>query len=370
MRAGWIAPGGFDRSGERHVIPVFLGILQRLAAEQDCHVFALQQGARAESFPLLGAIIHEMGGASRSDRGLPLLRRTLRAVSAEHRRSRFDVLHGLWANQSGFAAAVAGRLLKVPVVVTVAGGEMVRLPEIGYGGALTLRGRIQVRWTLRLATAVTGATNHALAPVKRQRPDAILLPLGVDLSLFEAPAGAQSSSCKLLQISHLNHVKDQPTLLRAFRRIVDEVPDATLEIIGEDTLGGEIQKLAGGMFPDGRVTFRGAQPSREVAASLRTAQLLLHTSRHECGQVAYLEAAAAGVPTVGTSVGYVADLAPEAAVAAPVGDDVGLAEASLRLLRNSALRETIAGRARLFAEEHDADWTVGRLQEIYARTNW
>src|SRR2546429_2362007 len=54
---------------------------------------------------------------------------------------------------------------------------------------------------------------------------------------------------------------------------------------------------------------------------------LFRSSRHETGPLAMLEAAVAGVPTIGTAVGHIAEWAPHAAVSAPVGDSAGLAGA-------------------------------------------
>jgi glycosyltransferase involved in cell wall biosynthesis len=366
MKIGWVAPGGFDRSGVDRVIPVFLSLSQRLARQNELHVFALQQGSQPNSFPLAGVTIHETGGALGAARGIGLLRRTLRAIADEHRIRRFDALHGLWAGQSGFAAVLAGRLLRVPVVVSLAGGELARLPEIGYGGELSARTRFLVRASLRLAQLVTAATEFAISPVRRRRPDAVLLPMGIDTEIFQ-PRRAQPPGppWKLLQVAHLNPVKDQETLLRALLSILSEEPQSRLDIIGEDTMGGTIQELARRMGLEGAVSFRGAQPVTAVAAALRESHLLIHTSRHECGPVVFLEAGATGLPAVGTEVGYFSDLKPHAAIAVPVADHEALARETVRALRDEAIRERVAAGAHQFAVEHDVDWTTERLSSLY-----
>ena len=56
---------------------------------------------------------------------------------------------------------------------------------------------------------------------------------------------------------------------------------------------------------------------------MREAHVSVISSRHEAGPVVALEAAAVGVPTVGTAVGHIAEWAPDAALAVPVGDDAG-----------------------------------------------
>jgi len=90
----------------------------------------------------------------------------------------------------------------------------------------------------------------------------------------------------------------------------------------------------------------------------------LRSEREYCN-VTMLEAACAGIPTVGTLVGHVADWHPDRAVGVPIGDSPALAGAILSLLRDSDRRERIAANARQWALAHDADWTANRFETLY-----
>jgi glycosyltransferase involved in cell wall biosynthesis len=114
------------------------------------------------------------------------------------------------------------------------------------------------------------------------------------------------------------------------------------------------------------VTFHGVLPSRELAGLYRTAHLFVLSSRHEAAGVAALEAAASGVPVVGTSIGYVADWAATSAVAVPVGDPAALGEAIVRLLYDPVERRRIAESARDWAVAHDADWSAAEFARLYS----
>ncbi len=78
-----------------------------------------------------------------------------------------------------------------------------------------------------------------------------------------------------------------------------------------------------------------------------------------------LEAAVAGVPTVGTCVGHIADWAPEAAVGVAVGDDDALAGAVMRMMMDEDRRLVIARAGQQRAIDDDADATASRVNEIY-----
>ena len=123
------------------------------------------------------------------------------------------------------------------------------------------------------------------------------------------------------------------------------------------------------LIGDWRVATRHDMTCDELGVLWRSllvqADLLVLSSLHEGGEVATLEAAAAGVPTVGTDVGHVAAWSPEAAVAVPVGDDEALAGAVTALLKNENRRLAIAHEAQRRSIANDADATASRVNEIY-----
>jgi glycosyltransferase involved in cell wall biosynthesis len=80
---------------------------------------------------------------------------------------------------------------------------------------------------------------------------------------------------------------------------------------------------------------------------------------------AVLEAAASGLPTVGTNLGVLAEMAPQAGVAVPVKDPAALANGIVHLLNHPDRRQSLAREAQTFAETYDADWTATQFENIY-----
>ena len=72
------------------------------------------------------------------------------------------------------------------------------------------------------------------------------------------------------------------------------------------------------------------------------------------------------MPTVGTAVGHIRDLAPERALAVPVGDDAALAAGILALLGDEPRRRAMGEAARAWSRAHDADATASAFERIYA----
>ncbi|MGB6354478.1 MAG: glycosyltransferase family 4 protein [Steroidobacteraceae bacterium] len=356
-----VVPGGVDRSGEYRVIPALLALIARLSRRDEVHVFALRQEAQSARWELAGAHIHNIGdGATRL--------RAVRAICAEHRVAAFHLVHSIWSGTPGLVAAAAAKILRLPCLIHVAGGELVALADIRYGGRLTLRGRLREASVLRTANAVTAASSPMIESLARLGIAATRLPLGVDLNAWPPCAPVRRDSgmpARLIHVASLNRVKDQPTLLRALASLSTSGLQFEMDIVGEDTLQGETQALAARWELSGRVRFHGFLPQRQVLTLIRQAHLMIMSSRHEAGPLAVLEAGVMGVATIGTAVGHIAEWAPHAAVSVPVGDWAALARGTSQLLLDEDLRLRIAQAAFRKATEADADVTARDFQAMY-----
>jgi glycosyltransferase involved in cell wall biosynthesis len=377
LRIALVVPGGVDRSGRERVIPALLWLIERLARRHTLHVFALRQYPEPCTYPLLGATVHNLGAPGTGFGkwpGLQIWQQWRSLVAGLRAAGPFDLLHGFWVGTPGFLAALAGRWLKLPVVASIGGGELVWLPGIRYGGGKAWRSRIKAASTLRLVSALTAGSHHALAPVGERHPPVQWVPLGVDTDLYHGPVPRPAGPpWRFLHVATINRVKDPATLLRALHIVAGQQPDIHLDWIGTDILNGAMQRLAASLGLAERVTFHGALPFDELVPFYRQAHLYLQSSLHEAQGVAVCEAAAAGLPTVGTAVGLVTELAPQAAIAVPPGDPAALAEGILALLAEPQRRERLGHAAQAWARAHDADWTAAQFEAIYdrlARGSW
>jgi glycosyltransferase involved in cell wall biosynthesis len=362
VKVGLVVLGGVARVSQQGWVPCLHWLIERLARRHEVHVFSLLGAPRPDRYTLLGATVHHAGAR-------PRRLRTLAAIVAEHRRAPFDLLHAFWVVPAGLVAACGGRLLGRPVLMHAAGGELVRLADIGYGGRLHWRGRVAVRLALSRAARITAASDAMIEALRRLGYRAERLPLGVDTTRWPvAPPRprAPGEAARLVHVASLNRVKDQLTLLRAARRLADLGVAFRLDVAGPDTLGNEIQELAANLDLRDQVRFHGHLPHEQLHALVSAAHLLWLSSRHEAGPLVVLEAAIVGVPTVGTAVGHVREWAPEAAVAVPVQDAEALARAAVKVLADDERRMALAREAQRRALACDADWTARRFDALYA----
>ncbi len=321
MRVGLVVPG-FSADADDWCIPALRHLARALARTDDVRVIALRYPYRAARYAVEGAAVIAVGGAeARGPAALEVWRKTLGLLIREHQRQQFDVLHAFWATESGFLTAVAGRLLRIPTLISLAGGELVSLPTIGYGDQRVAWERLKIRASLRLASAVSAGSHYLLGLARRHVPNnrLRLAPLGVDLDLFNPGPREPDNAGRLIHVATLTPVKDQTTLLRAFRLAREQVGKASLDIVGDGPLRPELERLALQLGLGDAVQFRGAVDHAALPAVYRTASGFVLTSQHEAQGMVAIEAGACGLPVVGTRVGVIPELASSIDAVAAVG---------------------------------------------------
>jgi glycosyltransferase involved in cell wall biosynthesis len=422
MQIGILVPG-FSSSEDDWAIPIHTNFARELAHDDDVRVLALRYPHRQDAYSVFGATVYPFGVGSWT-RGIGRLKlwwTVLRKIRALHRERPFDLLQAFWADETGLLAAWAGRMLNIPVVVTISGGELVGFADIGYGLQLSRFGRWTVGQALRRADQIVAPTQYSKTLIRQAGytvPDEKIsvIPFGVDFGQFErrltpplnplpvngkgtskttfdlttplSPGGtecrvlggrgaggegetddqhASSAATKptnLIHVASLVPVKDQATLLRA----VALLENVTLDLVGDGSERERLQTLAAELGLTNQVNFRGNVSFTEVVEHYRRAALHLLTSRHDIGPMVVLEAAACGVPTVSTAVGIVPD-APELGVTVPVGDPEALAVAIRDLLDDpERLRNLRESAYQYVAANLTVRQMVERYRLLYAQT--
>jgi len=353
--------GGVDRHGEDRVIHAGLWLLERLARLHEVHVFALNQEPQPGDWDLLGTHVHNVGP------GRGWRRRLDAAFSAEHRRSPFQLIHGIFG-WGGTYGALLGWRYRIPVLFYPLGDELVALNDIGYGMRRTLRGRAEMRIALAGARCVAVPSKYMMDLAASLGCAAERVALGVALDRWPpcAPRPRDPSQrIRLLHVGDIRPVKDQTMLLSAADALRNAGLDFQLDIAGHDTMDGALQRSSRARSLEASVHWHGVLRRDALRSLMDRADVLLVTSRHEAGPIVVLEAAVAGVPTVGTNVGHIADWAPTAAVAVPVGDADALARETIALLADEPRRLAVAQAALGRAVAIDADSTAAAFDRIY-----
>ncbi len=111
----------------------------------------------------------------------------------------------------------------------------------------------------------------------------------------------------------------------------------------------------------------GELPEEELACFYSGATALLLPSRYEGFGLPALEAMACGCPVVAAQAGALPEVVREAGLLVPPDDAEGWRDAALRLLRDEALRRTLAERGLTRASLYTWDDTARRTLAVYRR---
>ena len=260
--------------------------------------------------------------------------RTLRALKRRH--GRF-VLHAHCAYPDAVGAALAARLLGLPLVATAHGSD------INVSGRQRLL-RPQIRAALRSAQrviAVSAPLAQAVAELTRLPASrvacipcagyspAVFRPRTQDeRAALRRALGVAPGTRIVLFVGHLVPVKALDVLLRAWALLSSDAP-THLILIGE---GGEREALEALARQEGvadRVEFLGPRPQPVVADWVVAADLLCLPSHAEGSPNVVVEALASGTPVVASRVGGIPDLVEDGVngLLVPPADPAALAAA-------------------------------------------
>ena len=188
-------------------------------------------------------------------------------------------------------------------------------------------------------------------------------------SSLHADAPALPDALRVLAVGRFQAQKGFDLLLRAWREVIRDVPQARLRIVGEGPLGGELVRLASELGVASSVEWTA--PTDRIEALYREAAVFELSSRYEGMPLALLEAQALGVPAVAFDcpTGPREIVSAETGIVVPVEDVAALAAAMVRLLRDPAVRAGMAKAAiersrAAFSRERQVDAWAGLIRDV------
>ncbi|MFH9422762.1 glycosyltransferase family 4 protein [Streptomyces sp. NPDC017529] len=208
------------------------------------------------------------------------------------------------------------------------------------------------------------------------------LPPGVDEKTFHPGSGGDEVRARLglaerpvvVCVSRLVPRKGQDTLIEAMPRILADVPDAVLLVVGGGPYEKQLHALAVEKGVADSVRFTGAVPWEELPAHYGAGDVFAMPCRTRRGGldveglgIVYLEASATGLPVVAGDSGGAPDavLDGETGYVVPGGSPTVAAERVVALLKDPAARRRMGERGRAWVEEKWRwDLLAERLKEL------
>ena len=356
----WLTKG-LGRGGAERLLVSLATHVDRSSFELEVAYVLPWKDALVLELERLGVRVHCLDGSHAFDmRWVPRFRRLVGS-------GRYDLLH----THTPYVALGARTIRRTPIVHT----------EHNTWGTY----RPSTRWANRLTyarNAAVIAVSHAVAvsinppPFVRAWPPVHVIHHGTELSAngpltpeLRARArrtlGLRERALVIGTVGNLTPKKDHRTLLEATARAAMQHREVQLVLIGSGPLERAVRDDARSLGLTDHVVFAGARD--DVAELLPAFDVFALSSRNEGLPISLLEAMAAGIACVATSVGGVPEIIDNGneGLLVPAGDAVALAEALSTLLRAPDLRDAIGARAVQTARRFDMADAARRTEAVY-----
>jgi glycosyltransferase involved in cell wall biosynthesis len=254
--------------------------------------------------------------------------------------SRADVVHVFSASYWSFLlaplpAVIVARVLGRPVLLNYRSGEA---PD-------HLRRSLVARTTLRSVDRNVVPSRFLQDVFATHQIDACVIPNVIDRERFRF-VPRDPLRPRVLSTRNFEPLYNVACTLRAFARVQQRFPEATLTLVGGGSQEAALKALARDLNLTG-VTFAGRAAPADIWRYYAEADIYVQTPNIDNMPSSVLEAFASGLPVVSTDAGGVpAMLTHEVqGLLAPVNDDERVAQHVIRLLENAVFTRSLTAAA-------------------------
>lgn len=274
--------------------------------------------------------------------------RTIRQVMGDG--FNFDLIDAHYFYPDGVAAALLGRWIDKPVVITGRGTDLNLIPQYRLP-------RRQICWAASRASeiaTVSESLRSVLTSLGVPESKTRTLRNGVDLDVFapsverarfRSMSGTRETS--LLTVGHLIERKGHHLAIKALALLPEDVE---LRIAGDGPMEAELRQLARDQRVENRVHFLGRLDRPDLVKAYNVADVLVLASSREGMANVLLESMSCGTPVVATEVWGAPEVVDDqSGELVPSREPGALADGVLALLKRNVSREAVRRHAESFS---------------------
>jgi glycosyltransferase involved in cell wall biosynthesis len=293
-------------------------------------------------------------------------------------RHTYDVVYFLMQGLHLLTGLQVAHFLGKPIVMKIGGSRVV--PEMRRSRAGRLELDWMQKWRIPVMILNQGMVEEALADGFSQ-DQLIWMPNPVDVDEFRPLPPAEAAEWRrrhdipmdafvIIYTGRLSHEKGLTGLLQGFSRASRGIPQALLLLAGDGALRPELERLGGELGLNSQnLRFLGRIPSSEIPSWLAASDIFALTSPSEGFSCALVEAMSVGLPSVVTAIPANLQLIEdgEHGLTVPFDDHDAIAQAFVRLCRDSALRQamSVASRQRV-VDNYSTIKVVERYEALFS----
>jgi glycosyltransferase involved in cell wall biosynthesis len=276
---------------------------------------------------------------------------------------------------SAITIKAASLLTKIPTVITVHGTTLFK-PETGLKELIEKIVLTRLRYSAQITVS-----NKFLTLPNRNKP-VHSIPNGIDLEKFKPKKNHELSNTQfnsnkqydqpnllntqLLFVGRIEEVKGLDILIQA----LEDMPNVTLNIVGEGSMDEEIKKQA--IIRKVDVKFHGKLTGQDLVRRYQESDIFILPSRSEAFPLTLLEAAACGLPIVATKVGDNERIVKDRinGYAVPAEDPHALTIAIRKIANNSKVTHEMRANSPRIAAQFSWENCLKSLTQIYGKNRY
>ena len=238
------------------------------------------------------------------------LRAVLRTIKKNN--ISFDIIHAHFTYPSGYVAVKLKERFNVPVVVTVHGHDIYKLP---------FKNKFfenKIKYILGNADKVITVSESNFKIIQKFGfgDKTKIIPNGFDSDRFKVirkddarkELGLLPNKNIVLHVGNLVEVKNQKNLILSFNELVKRRNDVLLYIVGGGPLEKELKRLLKKLNLGDKVFLVGPKPHGEIPLWMNAADVFVLPSYSEGNPTVMFEALGCGLPFIGTKVGGIPEI--------------------------------------------------------------
>jgi glycosyltransferase involved in cell wall biosynthesis len=293
LRLLYIVPGFAENEQDTSCIPALQELALALkSVGLELKIIALHYPQKAE-YTWNGIPIKSFGkGNPRGLKRLSILTLFKNKIREEVKQFQPDVIHGFWLTDAGWLAALMGKELGIPTVLTAMGQDVSptfytkRIRK--WKTPVVAISEFQERFLRKLGVQLISTIPHGIT-----KPTTSFTSINYDV----------------VSVGSLIPVKNPELALKSFHELITNGHNVRMAFIGDGPLKDELISLAKQLNVSSKVDFLGHLDRDSALQHMSQASILLHTAQFEGYGMVLAEAEALGLHIVSTPVGIAPDIA-------------------------------------------------------------
>lgn len=192
--------------------------------------------------------------------------------------------------------------------------------------------------------------------------EVIANPVKVDRFSNEPILKNKEDSVKFVSVARFHKIKNHRLLINAFRKTCSKIKNCELYLAGDGELYDDIKKYTLDLGIMDKVIFLGEV--EDIPGLLAKSDVMVISSDSESFSLVLVEAMAAGLPVIATSVGGMRDIVRENGVLVKPNDVEGMANAMIGLAENPMLRYEYGMKSKKLVKEYSLENIVEKYKRV------